>query len=155
MEEASGRGRVGSGRVGSDFLSAIAGRVGSGQRFAGSGRVGSKKSDPWTTLDQMALGVFPNCHECQNIDIPVLKKTFGYLLVDRKPMRFWKFQGHQARAVALRPMPTTSDALLYRAWEPPFCPFCFQKHKYKIKKTINNFTITSFKNNNLKPNKKW
>ena len=40
----------GSGRVGSDFLSAIAGRVGSGQRFGGSGRVGSKKSDPWTTL---------------------------------------------------------------------------------------------------------
>ena len=40
----------GSGRVGSDFLSAIAGRVGSGQRFRGSGRVGSKKSDPWTTL---------------------------------------------------------------------------------------------------------
>ena len=40
----------GSGRVGSDFLSAIAGRVGSGQRFDGSGRVGSKKSDPWTTL---------------------------------------------------------------------------------------------------------
>ena len=29
------------GRVGSDFLSAIAGRVESGQRFAGSGRVGS------------------------------------------------------------------------------------------------------------------
>ena len=39
-----------SGRVGSDFLSAIAGWIGSGQRFAGSGRVGSKKSDPWTTL---------------------------------------------------------------------------------------------------------
>ena len=39
-----------AGRVGSDFLPAIAGRVGSGQRFAGSGRVGSKKSDPWTTL---------------------------------------------------------------------------------------------------------
>jgi hypothetical protein len=35
-------------------------------------------------------------------DHPVLKKTFGYLLVDRKPMGFWKFQGHQARAVALR-----------------------------------------------------
>ena len=34
MGEGSGRG---SGRVGSDFLSAIAGRVGSGQRFAGSG----------------------------------------------------------------------------------------------------------------------
>ena len=42
--------RVGSGRVGSDFLLEIAGRVGSGQRFVGSGRVGSKKSDPWTTL---------------------------------------------------------------------------------------------------------
>ena len=40
-------------RVGSDSLLAIAGRVGSGQRFAGSGRVGSKKSDPWTTLDQI------------------------------------------------------------------------------------------------------
>ena len=38
MGEGSGRG---SGRVGSDLLSAIAGRVGSGQRFAGSGRVGS------------------------------------------------------------------------------------------------------------------
>ena len=47
MGEESGRG---SGRVGSEFLSAIAGRVGSGQRFAGSGRVRSKKSDPWTTL---------------------------------------------------------------------------------------------------------
>ena len=50
MGDGSGRG---SGRVGSDFLSAIAGRVGSGQRFAGSGRVGSKKSDPWTTLQQI------------------------------------------------------------------------------------------------------
>ena len=56
----------------------------------------------WLERDQMALGVFPNCHECQQIDFPVLKKTFGYLLVDRKPMGFWKFQGHQARAVALR-----------------------------------------------------
>ena len=46
--------------------------------------------------DQMALGVFPNCHESQKIDFPVLKKTFGYLLVDRKPLGFWKFQGHQA-----------------------------------------------------------
>ena len=44
-----GKGRA-AGRVGTDFLSAIAGRVESGQRFAGSGRVGSKKSDPWTTL---------------------------------------------------------------------------------------------------------
>ena len=34
MGEGSGRD---SGRVGSDFLSAIAGRVGSGQRFVGSG----------------------------------------------------------------------------------------------------------------------
>ena len=51
MGEESGRG---SGRVGSEFLSAIAGRVGSGRRFAGSGRVGSKKSDPWTTLVPMA-----------------------------------------------------------------------------------------------------
>ena len=40
----------GSGWVGSDFLSAIAGRVGSTFRRVGSGRVGSKKSDPWTTL---------------------------------------------------------------------------------------------------------
>ena len=31
-----------AGRVGSDFLSAIAGLVGSGQRFAGSGRVQEK-----------------------------------------------------------------------------------------------------------------
>ena len=46
IRKGSGRGSV---RVGSDFLSAIAGRVGSGQRFAGSDRVGSKKSDPWTT----------------------------------------------------------------------------------------------------------
>ena len=38
MGEGSGRG---SGWVGSDFLSAIAGRVGSGQCFAGSGRVES------------------------------------------------------------------------------------------------------------------
>ena len=36
-----GSGRV-SGRVGPDFLSAIAGRAGSGQRFAGSGRVQEK-----------------------------------------------------------------------------------------------------------------
>ena len=46
-----GKGRA-AGWVGSDFLSAIAGRVGSGQRFAGSGRVGSKKIDPWTTLKE-------------------------------------------------------------------------------------------------------
>ena len=39
MGEGSGRG---SGRVGSDFLSASAGRVGSGQRFGGSGRVQEK-----------------------------------------------------------------------------------------------------------------
>ena len=44
-----GKGRA-AGRVGSDFLSAIACWVGPGQRFAGSGRAGSKKSDPWTTL---------------------------------------------------------------------------------------------------------
>ena len=50
----------------------------------------------WLERDQMALGVFPNCHECQQIDFPVLKKTFGYLLVDRKSMGFWKFQRHQA-----------------------------------------------------------
>ena len=52
MGEGLGRG---SGRVGSDFFSAIAGWVGSGQRFAGSGRVGSKKSDPWTTLYWLAI----------------------------------------------------------------------------------------------------
>ena len=45
MGEGSGRG---SGRVGSDFLSAIA--VGSGRVNVSPGRVGSKKSDPWTTL---------------------------------------------------------------------------------------------------------
>ena len=56
----------------------------------------------WLKRGQMALGVFPNCYECQKIDFPVLKKAFGYLLVDRKPMGFWKFQGHQAPAVALR-----------------------------------------------------
>ena len=55
----------------------------------------------WLERGQMALGVFPNCHQCQKIDFPVLKKAFGYLLVDRKPMGFWKFQGHQARAVAM------------------------------------------------------
>ena len=37
------------GRVGSDFLSAIAGRV-----SVSTGRVGSKKSDPWTTLIKTA-----------------------------------------------------------------------------------------------------
>ena len=42
MREGSGRGY---GWVGSDFLSAIAGRV----NFS-PGRAGSKKSDPWTTL---------------------------------------------------------------------------------------------------------
>ena len=41
----SGRG---SGWVGSDFLSAIAGRVGSRFRRVGSGQV--QKCDPWTTL---------------------------------------------------------------------------------------------------------
>ena len=51
--------------------------------------------------ERITLGVFPNCRECQKIDCPILKKTFGYLLVDRKPMGFWKFQGHQ-RAVALQ-----------------------------------------------------
>ena len=40
-----------AGRVGSDILSAIAGRVGSSGRVNVSpGRVGSEKSDPWTTL---------------------------------------------------------------------------------------------------------
>ena len=39
-----GKGQA-AGRVGSDFLSAIAGRV-----YVSPGRVGSKKSDPWTTL---------------------------------------------------------------------------------------------------------
>ena len=37
-----GKGRA-VGRVGSDYLSAIAGQVGSGQRFAGSGRVAQEK----------------------------------------------------------------------------------------------------------------
>ena len=59
-----GSGR-GSGRVGSDFLSAIAGRVGSCQRFGGSDRVGSKKSDPWTTLYELDVsrgsGSFQMC----------------------------------------------------------------------------------------------
>ena len=47
-----GKGRA-DGRVGSDFLSAIAGWVGSGRVNVSPGRVGSKKSDvsdPWTTL---------------------------------------------------------------------------------------------------------
>ena len=47
MGEGSGHG---SGRVGSDFLSASAGRVGSSRVNVSPGRVGSKKSDPWTTL---------------------------------------------------------------------------------------------------------
>ena len=42
--------------------------------------------------DQMALGVFPKCHECQKIDCPVLKKPSASLLVVRKPMGFSKFQ---------------------------------------------------------------
>ena len=42
-----GKGRA-TGRVGSDFLLAIAGRVGLGQRFTGSGRV--QESGRWTTL---------------------------------------------------------------------------------------------------------
>ena len=46
-----GKGRT-AGRVGSDFLSVIAGRVGSGQRFAGSSRV--QESDPCTTLIQLS-----------------------------------------------------------------------------------------------------
>ena len=50
MGEGSGRG---SGRVGSHFLSAIAGRVGSGVNIS-PGRVGSEKSDPWTTLCRAA-----------------------------------------------------------------------------------------------------
>ena len=56
----------------------------------------------WLKRDQMALGVFPNSHECQKIEFPVLKKPSASWLVDRKPMGFWKFQGHQAPAVALR-----------------------------------------------------
>ena len=47
MREGSGRGL---GRVGSDFLSAIAGRV----NFS-TGRVGSKKKYPWTTLQWTSL----------------------------------------------------------------------------------------------------
>ena len=29
----------------------------------------------WLKRGQMALGVFPNCYECQKIDFPVLKKS--------------------------------------------------------------------------------
>ena len=47
IEECTYGGRVGP-RVGSDFLTEIAGRVGSGQVNVSPGRV--KKSDPWTTL---------------------------------------------------------------------------------------------------------
>ena len=44
IKECTYGGRVGPrvGRVGSDFLPAIGGRIGSGQRFAGSGRVQEK-----------------------------------------------------------------------------------------------------------------
>ena len=28
----------------------------------------------WLKRGQMALGVFPNCHECQKVDFLVLKK---------------------------------------------------------------------------------
>ena len=45
-----GKGRV-AGRVGPDFLSAIAGRANDSP-----GRVGSKKSDPWTTLTCIRAG---------------------------------------------------------------------------------------------------
>ena len=78
--EGSGRG---SGRVGSVFLSAIAGRVGSGQRFAGSGRVGSKKSDPWT-LDNS--GVYRRFSKGSSVvfdhlwTIPLLKSLRNNLL---------------------------------------------------------------------------
>ena len=44
-----GNGRA-AGRVGSDFLAAIAGRVN-----VSPSRVGSKKSDPWTTLWQTSF----------------------------------------------------------------------------------------------------
>ena len=47
MREGSGHGL---GRVGSNFLSAIAGRVN-----VSPGRAGSKKSDPWTTLPWTTL----------------------------------------------------------------------------------------------------
>ena len=57
-----GKGRA-AGRVGSDFLSAIAGRVGSGPRFAGLGLVGSRKSDPWTTL--VYINRFEQCSKIQ------------------------------------------------------------------------------------------
>ena len=58
MGEGSGHGL---GRVGLNFLSAIASRVGSGSTFRRVGRVGSKKSDSWTTLCtrlRMALHTF-------------------------------------------------------------------------------------------------
>ena len=51
-----GKGRA-AGRVESDILLAIVGRVGSGLRFAGSGRV--QESDPWTTLHHMRYALVP------------------------------------------------------------------------------------------------
>ena len=86
MGERSGRG---AGRVGSDFLSAIAGRVGSGQRFAGSGRVQEKW--PVDNSDQHT-GAIRNFHIiiywsvitrifCKNFDektLNVLSQAFLY-----------------------------------------------------------------------------
>ena len=50
------------------------------------------------------LGVygFPKLPWMSKNRLSGFEKSFGYLLVDRKPMGFWKFQGHQAWAVALR-----------------------------------------------------
>ena len=46
-----GKGRA-AGRVGSDFLSAIAGRVGSGQRFGGSGPRKVTRGQLWHTVEE-------------------------------------------------------------------------------------------------------
>ena len=62
MREGSGHGLS---RVGSDFLSAIAGRVN-----VSPGRAGSKKSDPWTTLPWTTLD--------PNGEFTTFSKTYYY-----------------------------------------------------------------------------
>ena len=77
MREGSGRG---SGRVGSDILTAIAGRVGSGRVGSGRvnvspGRVGSKKSDPWTTLIPQSVPI--NCSMLMFYSVSFSERPLG------------------------------------------------------------------------------
>ena len=53
--------------------------------------------------DQMALGVFPNCHECQKIDFPVLKKKPSAIYkLTENPGGFGNSKNIRRRSVALR-----------------------------------------------------